>query len=157
MNTSEDFIELVDSINHISLNYEDLMSICLEYSAIYFKNKQEEMQAFDKFWANRPFLDQATLAAREGVVMGMQAITLREDIPFESVLNRCVHIEMQRHAETQMSDNPHEIQAIREFLSSLRKELFSRTFSQNKSLQKVSKLSRDLLDKRYQLFMSQAF
>lgn len=154
---NEQLINLISSIKHISLNHQDLMDVSLEYSDIYFKKNKEQEQEFDKFWGNSLFLDQTVLVAREGIVLGMQAITLDDKLPFDKVVDSCVNLEQQRTNETLITTNSEEIKSIQDFLSFLRKELFSRIYSQNKGLQKVSKIPKSTLKARYDYFMSKTF
>lgn len=154
---NQQLINLVNAIKHVSLNHNDLMDVSLEYSNIYFRNKKKEEQEFDKFWADPVFLEQIVLAAREGIVLGMQAITLDEALPFSQVVNHCVDLESQRFNETKITTNSDEVNNIKSFLAFLRKELFSRIYSQNKELQKVSKIPKTILQDRYNYFMAQAF
>lgn len=154
---NQQLINLINAIKHVSLNHNDLMDVSLEYSNIYFRNKKKEEQEFDKFWANPVFLEQTVLAAREGIVLGMQAITLDEALPFSQVVNHCIDLEVQRYNESQITTNSNEISYIQDFLAFLRKELFSRVYSQNKELQKVSKIPKAVLQDRYNYFMKQAF
>lgn len=155
---NEQLVDLISSIKHISLNHQDLMDVSLEYSDIYFKKNKENEEEFDKYWNNPLFLEQTVLVAREGVVLGMQAITLSEDLPFKDVVKQCVDLTQQRENEKIIcQDNKSDIQDVNDFLTFLRKELFSRIFSQNKNLQKVSKIPKPVLKSRYDYFMSQNF
>jgi len=133
------------------------MDVSLEYSNLYFRNKKNEEIEFDKFWSNPLFLDQTVLAAREGIVMGMQAITLDKELPFDQIVDSCIDLESQRFIETQMTQDNQEVKKIQSFLDFLRKELFSRIFSQNKELQKVTKIPKEVLQSRYNYFMNYAF
>lgn len=154
---NETLSNLITAINHISLNHQDLMSASLEYYDIYFKNKKDKEKAFGRFWNEPAFIDLTVMAAREGVVLGMQAVTLTPEISFEDVVNGCLNISANHKHEQHITQNKEELAQIHDFHTSLRKEIFSRIFSGNKPLQKVSKIPKDLLQKRYDYFMNLSF
>lgn len=156
-NDNQQLVELISAIKHISLNRDDLLDVSLEMALRYFKKDKESEEQFDKFWANPQFIDQTVLCAREGIVLAMQAITLDEKIPFEPIIQNCIEIEQQRYTEKEITINVKEISHIKEFCAFLRKELFSRIYSQNKELQKTSKIPKDVLQSRYNYFMNQSF
>lgn len=149
--------DLIDAINHVSLNQDDLLSACTEYSKLYFKKDKKAEAEFDKYWGNYFFIEQACISSREAVVLSLHSLTLSEDIDFSILMEKCINLEAQAYNLAELTKNPQELAQLKDFLESLRKELFSRIYSQNKSLQKATELSSDLLAKRYQLFMEKDF
>lgn len=149
--------ELIEAINHISLNQEDLLSACTEFSKAYFKKDKKAELEFDKFWNNYFFIEQSCISSREAIVLGLHALTLAIDINFELVMDRCVNLETQRYNFTQISTDVKEVQILEDYFTNLRKELFSRVYSQNKGLQKVTEIPHKLLKIRYDNFMQYKF
>lgn len=149
--------DLIEAINHVSLNQDDLLSACTEYSKLYFKKDKKAEADFDKYWGNYFFIEQACISSREAVVLSLHSLTLAPDIDFSILMEKCINLEAQKFNINELTKNPEEASQLKEFLASLRKELFSRIYSQNKSLQKVTELSADLLDRRYKLFMEKDF
>jgi hypothetical protein len=154
---NKNLMNLIDGINHISLNHEDLLDSILGFSKIYSKSKPNNSFCIDKFFAHGEFIEQSVMAAREGVVLAMNAITLEESVPFDRLIEECINLESQRKKEENVCADEDTKKIMREFLSELRKELFSRLFSQNKDFQKVTKISKEILNERYAQFMSQKF
>ena len=154
---NDNITKLINGINHITLNHEDLMESVLGFSKIYAKNNPTNEALLDKFFGHGEFIEQSVLAAREGVVLGMNAITLDENIPFSSLMEGCVDIEGQRMREENVCSDEYTKNLMKDFLSQLRKELFSRIYSQNKEFQKITKISKTVLKERYDYFMAQPF
>ncbi len=148
---------LIDGINHISLNYEDLMESVLEFSKLYIKNNPKDALLIDKFFVYGTFLDQSAMAAREAIVLALNAITMSEEIDFKDIIKGCVNLENQRQAEDDVCADEDTKLVMKNFLKELRKELFSRLYSQNKEFDRYSKISKTVLKNRFDLFMSQPF
>lgn len=145
--------DLIEAINHISLNQEDLLGACLEFSDLYFKKDEKSKNEFDKFWGNPDFIEQACMSAREAVVLALHSITLEESIEFSLIIDGCINREAQEYNNNKISNEEKEHKILNNFFKLLRKEIFSRIFSQNKSLQKATEIPKALLNKRYQVFM----
>jgi hypothetical protein len=149
--------DLIESINHVSLNQEDLLAACTEFSKLHFKKDKKAEKEFDKFWDSYFFIEQACISSREAIVLGLHSLTLAETIDFSIIMERCINLEAQQKNLQELTKSIAEQEQLRGFFDSLRKELFSRIYSQNKSLQKVTELSPALLSKRYDLFMKKNF
>jgi hypothetical protein len=148
---------LINGINHISLNHEDLLDTVLDFASLYSKQNPSEAAVIDKFFVYGTFIDQSIIAAREAVVLAMNAITLDEQIDFQDVINGCVNITNQRQVEDDICADDDTKLSMKQFLKELRKELFSRLYSQNKDFYRYSKISKSILKHRFDLFMTQAF
>ena len=148
---------LIEAINHVSLNQEDLLAACLEFSKLYFKKDKKAEKEFDKFWDNYFFVEQACISSREAIVLGLHSLTLAETIDFALIMDKCINLEAQQKNLHELTKNVEDIEKLRIFFDSLRKELFSRIYSQNKSLQKITEISPALLSQRYDLFMKKNF
>lgn len=148
---------LIDGINHISLNHEDLMDTVLDFAKLYCKNNPSDAAVIDKFFIYGTFLDQAVMAARESIVLAMNAITLDENIDFNLLIERCVNLEHQRQAEEDICADDETKLLMQQFLKGLRTELFSRLYSQNKEFVRFTKINKSVLEKRFDLFMNQKF
>lgn len=158
METTEKKLEdLIEAINHVSLNQEDLLAACIEFSKLHFKKDKKTEKEFDKFWDNYFFIEQSCISSREAIVLGLHSLTLAENIDFAIIMDRCINLDMQKKNLQELTKNVMELDKLRDFFDALRKELFSRIYSQNKSLQKVTELSPALLSKRYDLFMKKNF
>jgi len=154
---NDNLTRLIDAINHISLNNEDLMDSVLNFSKIYCKNNPKDALLIDKFFAYNQFLNQAVMSAREAIVLAMNSITLDEQINFKEVMTGCINIDAQRFAEDEVCLDDATKKVMRDFLKELRKELFSRLYSQNKDFYKVSKISKEILQQRFNQFMAEQF
>lgn len=152
-NTQLQLADLIDSINHISLNHNDLLGAALEFSDIYFKDKPAQSKKFDKLWGNGEFIEQAVLSVREGVVLAMQAVTLDETISFESIINGCINVENQKYYVKSISTNPIEHTQVNDFFTALRRDVFERIFNANITMQEFTQLSDEVLKQRHALFM----
>jgi len=97
------------------------------------------------------------MAAREGIVLAMNAITLDEKINFKELIIGCVNFDHQRYIESKVCADDQTKEIMQRFLRELRKEVFSRIFSQNKDFERISKISKNILNQRYAQFMSQDF
>lgn len=148
---------LIDGINHISLNHEDLMETVLDFAKLYCKNNPKDAILIDRFFIYGTFIDQSVMAARESVVLAMNAITLDEQIDFKAVIDGCINIENQRQAEEDVCADSDTKLVMQQFLKELRKELFSRLYSQNKEFDRYSKINKSVLQNRFDLFMNQTF
>jgi len=149
--------ELIEAINHISLNQEDLLAACTEFSKVYFKREKEAEQEFDKFWNTYSFIEQSCISSREAIVLGLHSLTLAKEIDFTLVMEHCINLERQRINLADITKNIKELDTLRDYFSSLRRELFSRVYSQNKSLQKVTEIPPEILKERYNHFMEYSF
>ena len=151
MNTRNQRLEdLIEAINHVSLNQEDLLSACLEFSKIYV---HKDHKSFDKFWGEGKFIEQSCMSAREAIVLALHALTLAEEIEFISLIDGCLNLEAQTYNLNELTSEESEQKLLKDFFFSLRKELFSRVYSQNKSLQKVTDISKKILEQRKETFM----
>jgi hypothetical protein len=152
-NSQSQLVDLIDSINHISLNHNDLLGAALEFAEIYFKDKPTQSKKFDHFWGNGEFIELAVLSVREGVVLAMQAVTLDSNIPFDSIINGCINVDNQKYYVKKISTNPIEHTLINEFFNALRRDVFERIFRGNVTMQEFTQLSNEVLEQRYNLFM----
>ena len=148
---------LIDGINHISLNHEDLMETVLDFAKLHCKNNPQDAALIDKFFVYGTFIDQSVMAARESIVLAMNAITLDEQIDFKAIIDGCINIESQRQAEEDICADAETKLVMKKFLKELRKELFSRLYSQNKEFDRYSKINKSVLKNRFDLFMTQEF
>lgn len=148
---------LIDGINHISLNQEDLIEAVLDFSKIYSKNHPEDALVVDNFFMYKTFVDQASMSAREAVVLAMNAVTLDDAIDFKELIDGCVSLHNQREVEDAICADKDTQAIMQNFLKELRAELFSRLYSQNKDLERFSKISKVVLKQRYDTFISQTF
>lgn len=149
--------DLIESIKHVSLNQEDLLNACIEFSKIYFRKNKKLEEDFDKFWDNYFFIEQACISSREAIVLGLHSLTLAESIDFSILMDKCINLETQQRNLQELTKDINELEQLIKFFDSLRKELFSRIYSQNKKLQKVTELSSSILIERYDLFMKKKF
>lgn len=148
---------LINGINHISLNHEDLMDAVLDFSKLHSKNNPDDALLIDRFFLYGGFIDQSLMAAREAIVLAMNAITLDQKIDFKEVMDGCVNLHNQRETEESICADDDTKAVMTEFLRELRRELFSRLYSQNKDFERFSKIPKVVLKQRYDLFMSQPF
>lgn len=146
--------ELIQAINHVSLNHEDLIESVIDFSKIHFKKNKEAEIAFDGYWDNYFFIEQASISSREAIVLAMHALTLDAQVDFSQIIEHCTNPQAQAKNIAQISKNVEEKKKLHHFFSELKKELFSRIYSENKSLSKLTQLSSDVLKDRYTLFIN---
>jgi len=154
---NQNLANLIDGLNHISLNHEDLLEAVLEFSKLYSKNNSSDAFLIDKFFMYGTFIDQSVMAAREAIVLSMNAITMSEEIEFKKIIEGCVNTESQRQTEEDICADEDTKEVMQTFLKELRKELFSRLYSQNKDFDRYSKIPKNVLQNRFELFMSYPF
>lgn len=149
--------KIIDAINNISLAHHDLMEALLDFSNIYFK-REHNPEDLDKWLKNEFFLEQALMSTRESVVLAIQAIALDANINFHEILSGCTNNEalIYNIAKIEETDSTINIADVKLFLIELKKEIFSRIYSQNKEMQKASLTAKAVLKQRYDDFMEQA-
>ena len=154
---NDQLVNLVSKIRHISLNQQDLIDVSLEYLTLYFKNNLKDKNYYEKFWDNDFYVEKVCLVAREGVILGMQAITLDKDIHFSEIIKYCLSYEINSFDDNEISENIIEQNTLNNFLSYLRKELFIKIYNQNKKLQKETQIPTHILKDRYDIFVNYQF
>ncbi len=154
---NQNLTSLIESINHISLNHDDLLKTVLDFSKTYVKNYPEDENTLGLLFENMYFIDQSLTAARESVVLGMNAITLAPTVPFDDLIKGCVNITSQRENEKLVCEDEKTKNLMQNFLKELRKEIFSQMFSRNKNFNKVVNLPKEILSNRYNSFMKETF
>ncbi len=154
---NQNLIKLIDSINQISLNHDDLLKTVMDFSEVYIKNNPDDQTTLGYLFENMYFIDQSITAARESVVLAMNAITLTSSVPFEELIKGCVNISSQRENESLVCEDEKTKELMQNFLRELRKEIFSQMFSRNKNFNKVANLPKDVLSSRYNFFMKENF
>lgn len=157
MENNPQLTKLISAIKHISLNHQSLIDISLDCYQHYIKKDIEKFNILEPFWNNSFFIEENAVCAREGIVFAMQAITLEENIPFNELVLSCIDIHALRDNEEKISQLDDERKFIKEYFTFLRRELFSKTYSQNKEFQKQSLLPKKILKSRYDFFMNYNF
>lgn len=172
MDKPMEFQELFSAINHISLSHHHLREAFQEFCTFYqeqqIKSKSENIKDLGaKKVARRIFIiqdlkndeifeEQGLLAVREGVVLAMMAITMKKDVPYDAIIENCINRLGQEKKINRLIElgfiNWSENTLIAAFFDLIRLEFFSRTYSQNKDLQKYTMLNKPLLSSRYDTF-----
>ena len=159
----KNILEIIEAINQISLHHPDLMGIATDYSGIYFKNSKKEEDLFDKFWGNGDFVNQSVLAVKESIVLAMSALTLKPNIKFDMIYQECLSFDKEKRVLEKVLDRVvnsfdtvdrrQEALVLNDFIKSLRLEIFMRIFSQNKEMQKTTKIPKEELSERQSLYV----
>lgn len=164
--------QLFSAINHISLSHHYLRQAFQEFCVFYQEQQTKassdnikelgarkiahRIAVFKDLKNDEIFEEQGILAVREGVVLAMMAITMEKDVAYDDIIENCIN----RLGQTQTikrlvvlgfiksSDNI----IVAAFFDLIRLEFFSRTYSQNKDLQKFTLLHKNLLTERYDAF-----
>lgn len=157
MQENKNLFELVQELKKIEFHHSDLLEVVLLFSDKYIKNNKEKELQLGKFLSNSKFIDQAILATQESVLLGVNCISLKQDIDFKELIKEFVDIELQRKNENLICKEETERKIYKEFMNELRKENFSQIFSRNKNFNLVSKLSKNILNQRYEIFMKEKF
>ena len=79
---------LIQSLNEISYNHEDLMSVVLDFSDSYIEDHKKRILPY---FENPSFLQQSVLCVREALVLSVNGLILAENIPFEDIIEGCVN------------------------------------------------------------------
>lgn len=141
---------IIQSLNDLSFNHEDLMSVVLDFSDTYIEDhKKRILPYFD----NPSFLQQSVLCVREALVLSINGLILSEEVSFDDILDGCVNQEAQDYHLQNMSLNPILKKEILSFWNSLRKEVFTSVYTKNKELQQITGLSTVLLEQRHAIFI----
>ena len=140
---------IIQSINNLSFNHEDLMSVVLEFADTYIEEHKKRLLAlFD----NPNFLQQSVLSARESLVLSVNGLILSEDVPFDDIIDGCVNTEAQSYHLQNMNLNPVLKKEVVLFWNSLRKDIFSTIYNQNKEFNKLAHLPETVLKDRLDSF-----
>lgn len=141
---------LIQSLNEISYNHEDLMSVVLDFSDSYIEDHKKRILPY---FENPSFLQQSVLCVREALVLSVNGLILAENIPFEDIIEGCVNEEAQEYHLQNLNPNPTLKKEIITFWNSLRKEVFSTIYNQHKSSNKDIGLSDEIIKNRFDLFI----
>lgn len=145
--------ELISSIKDIKLNHADLMDVALNFVDIYFEMGNEKKENFDQYWDNVYFIDSALICVKEGVVLAMSALTLEKNANYKEIVEGVINRNLQNELIEKITNNFKEKLELTKFLNSLRTESFTRIYSGNKDFYKISKLSKDLVKDRLNIFL----
>lgn len=141
---------IVQSLNNLSFNHEDLMSVVLDFADTYIEDhKKRILPYFDQ----PAFLQQSVLAVREALVLSVNGLILSEEVPFNDIIEGCINLEAQDYHLQQLQLNPVLKKEIVTFWNALRKEVFVTIYHKNKELQTMTELPIDLLESRCQAFV----
>lgn len=141
---------IVQSLNNLSFNHEDLMSVVLDFSDTYIEDHKKRILPY---FNNPSFLQQSVLCVREALVLSVNGLILADNVDFESILEGCINLEAQDYHLQQMSLNPVLKKEIITFWNSLRKEVFTTVYEKNKNISTMTELPVNLLEERSQLFL----
>lgn len=152
-NEDQNLAKLADGIKNIYIDNNELLSISLEFSDIFFKRKDVDEESFDKFWASPVLLEMVSAATQEAVSLALATITLNEDVDFTRLINLVIDKEKETNGIKELSSDVMDKIALRNFIYTLRREVYSRVYSQSKSFLSVSEISNELAEERKDLFM----
>lgn len=142
--------DIVQSLNNLSFNHEDLMSVVLDFSDTYIEDHKKRILPY---FNNPAFLQQSVLCVREALILSVNGLILAENVDFEAILEGCINQEAQDYHLQQMNLNPILKKEIITFWNSLRKEVFTTIYEKNKSINNMTELPLSLLESRSQLFI----
>ena len=74
---------LIQSLNEISYNHEDLMSVVLDFSDTYIEDHKKRILPY---FNNPAFLQQSVLCVREALILSVNGLILAENVDFEAIL-----------------------------------------------------------------------
>lgn len=152
-NEDQNLVKLADGIKNIYIDSNELLSISLDFSDIYFKRKDVDEEGFDKFWESPILLEVISSATQEAVSLAIATITLNEDIDFRQLINMVIDWEKQKNAVSALSSDLLDKEALRSFIHTLRREVYSRVYSQSKNFLSFSEISIEVAEDRKDLFM----
>lgn len=145
---------LEKDIEKIHINKEDLLSCVLEYSKVFQKELNElDIRYFDELFGNQLFVDMSCSCVKEAIVLAMNALVLNKNVKFKNLVNYYVNKGEEAEALLRMTDSNAKQDIAKEFFFELKKEFFSRTCSQNKSLSEVTKLDVSFIDERKKIYI----
>ena len=142
--------DIVQSLNNLSFNHEDLMSVVLDFSDTYIEDHKKRILPY---FNNPAFLQQSVLCVREALILSVNGLILAENVDFEAILEGCINQEAQDYHLQQMNLNPILKKEIITFWNSLRKEVFTTIYEKNKNINNMTELPLSLLESRSQLFI----
>ena len=178
---NQDLSDLFNKINHISLNYDDLLAYFTQYLAqnrerLFANYKAFTYPALEAFMNYPEFLESAVLSARQSVVLAMLALTLEAKFEEEQFNQLCLNCNCQAPKDYYINETLVEIEKIlqkpadslpflqldyvmiaqecRHFFSNFEKETFSKLLSKNKDTLSYTGLTSAIIDKRKELFFN---
>lgn len=154
---NQEIEKLIKIINHVSLNENDLLDASLEFVALFFKYNLREKEQFELLFDKPEFTQKVCIVAREGVVLGMQAITLKEEISFLKVIKACLDINKLTSNQSDITLCLKTQNLINHFFVFLRKQLFVNMYTQNKELQQFSGITNNILKERKKILFDYPF
>lgn len=141
---------IIQSLNNLAFNYENLMSVVLDFSDSYIEDHKKRILPY---FNNPAFLQQSVLCVREALVLSVNGLILSEEVPFNDILEGCINQEAQDYHLQQMNLNPILKKEIIAFWNTLRKEVFTSIYNKNKDVRQMTELPVSLLEERYQAFV----
>jgi hypothetical protein len=164
----KNIFEIIEALNGIKLNHPELVGIATDFSSIHFKNRVVEAQVFDKFWGEGLFINHAAEVVRESIVLAMSSLTLSKNIKFDMIFSECIDMDQENKVvnklvelfaerssavgEDLFLEKEEHKNLLKDFFYSLRSEVFMRIFVQNRDLQKTTKIPKEELKERQELF-----
>lgn len=149
----ENLNELASRLKNIYISENDLLSISLDFSDVYFKRKEVEEEEFDKFWASDSLQNMVTAATQEAVTLALATLTLKEEINFEGLINLIINWNLQKKYIDDLATDLLDKKALKDFVYTLRREVFSRVYSQSKAIIAVSGIDIEMINSRKNKFM----
>lgn len=149
----ESLSELVNGLKNIYISENDLLSISLDFSDVYFKRKEVEEEEFDKFWASDSLKIMVNAATQESVTLALATLTLKEDVDFDGLINLVIDWDLQKKSIDDLATDLLDKRALKDFVYTLRREVFSRVYSQSKAIIPVSGIDVDIINYRKNKFM----
>lgn len=141
---------IIQSLNNLSFNHEDLMSIVLDFADTYIEDHKKRILPY---FEQPAFLQQSVLCVREALVLSVNGLILLEEVPFNDILEGCINQEAQDYHLQQLNLNPILKKEIVTFWNALRKEVFVTIYHKNKDLQNMTELPIILLESRCEDFV----
>lgn len=149
----ESLSELVNGLKNIYISENDLLSISLDFSDVYFKRKEVEEEEFDKFWASDSLKIMVNAATQESVTLALATLTLKEEVDFDGLINLVIDWDLQKKSIDDLATDLLDKRALKDFVYTLRREVFSRVYSQSKAIIPVSGIDVDIINYRKNKFM----
>ncbi len=171
---NQDFTALFDKINHISLNYDDLLKCFIEYAQanddLLIQFKVLDKSKLDFLMSYPEFLESAVLSARQSVVLAMLSLTIENNFLDSHFNQLCLNCNCQSskkyyltEALSEMSKNMGENESLDfailsqeclEFFIHFEREIFSKILSKNKDIVEFTEVSIKLIAARRQIFLN---
>lgn len=152
MNENNNLEEIILAVNSIELAQEDLLDVVLKGTKTFISFNQDNADFIDRLFNSGNFLQASLETARESLLLGVQALIMKDGFDYESLVKGCFNISAREDLITKISENVETELFLKQFFSFLAIEIFTGAISRNKVLNSLSNITPQIITERSDLF-----